>query len=50
MSSPFKDWFKENKNSDDLLYAYRQYKSDMEQAGEEPVPFRDWARNEYQED
>jgi hypothetical protein len=50
MNSPFQAWFKENKDSDVLIDSYREYKHNMEQAGEVPLSFRDWALGEFQED
>ena len=45
--SPFQEWFNENKNSNVLIENYRQYKHSMEQTGEVPLSFWDWALSEF---
>jgi hypothetical protein len=49
-SDAFQQWFNENKNSDELIYAYCQYKHNMEQIDKKPMSFRQWALDEFQED
>jgi hypothetical protein len=49
-SHAFEEWFRENKNSNELRDGYDNYKLALKQMGEKPVSFKKWALGEYQED